>query len=660
MYHRQIMMSEIKAYIPKYIQFIFLSLLLLIIINLGFRFTLFFMNNELANSASNSDILHSLFNIGLLFDLYISLIILLLPYAISAIPFLFNKNSKYFLLIGNWIIIILAIINISVSSTDLGYFRYYNSRITNAIFDWTNDISLMLKVMSNDSTYLPYFIAFIVVAGLYIYIQIKILKGVVSQSPKQLNLKYRLAIFIGSTVLVFFGIRGSLNFRHTPLKFNDAYFSENLFLNQLSFNPVYYLAYSYRNTKVNYFSNDEEIINTALGYLNRQKSNTANPFEIQLNGNDQWKPNIIFVLLESMSNAMVSRYNPGYRTTPFLDSLAEQGVVFDNFFSAGIHTHNGIFSSFYGWPANMHNAPMNTLATASLKFHGLPWILKEKDYQNLFYVTGAKQFDNMNNFLIVNGFDKVIGESDYPADSVYNGWGVTDKTMFNRVLNDCDSLYSSNKNFFASVLTISAHEGYVVPASYDEELINKEHPYKLYEFSDIVLKEFMNSAETREWYDNTVFVFVGDHGQNFSPVYDMNLTYHQVPLIIYSPENIDHFAYKDFGLQQDIYPTLFGLLGFNYVNNALGVDLFKHKRQFAFFSSDTKLGVLDDEHFLIYREKNNISMYSYKSNSVRDIYFENPTKADSMLSYGFSMIQSAKFVIDNELTSINGAAKPPE
>jgi glycerophosphoryl diester phosphodiesterase len=148
---------------------------------------------------------------------------------------------------------------------------------------------------------------------------------------------------------------------------------------------------------------------------------------------------------------------------------------------------------------------------------------------------------------------------------------------------------------------------------------------------------------------------VGDHGQNFNAEYDLNLNYHKVPLIIYEPKHIDPKVYEEPGLQQDIYPTLFGLLDFSYVNNGLGVNLFEQKREYAYFSADTKLGVIDDSNFLIYRGENNISLFANKAEPVIDIYFDNQSKADSMLHYGFSMIQSAKYLIDNKLTNITGS-----
>jgi phosphoglycerol transferase MdoB-like AlkP superfamily enzyme len=198
-----------------------------------------------------------------------------------------------------------------------------------------------------------------------------------------------------------YGIRGSLNPKNMPVNYKDAFFSDDHFLNQLGFNPLFHFAYSYNDTRINFFKNTDEFISAALGNLDRMRSGTGNPFEMYVEGTDSIRPNIILIFLESMSNAIVSRYHPELKTTPFLDSLAGKGIVFDHFYSAGIHTHNAIFSSLYGLPAVMKNTPMKALATADQVFHGLPWILNEKNYFSTFYVTGSKKFDNLQQFLFL-------------------------------------------------------------------------------------------------------------------------------------------------------------------------------------------------------------------------------------------------------------------
>ena len=641
-----------NSLIPPNIRFLFWSLLVLMVFSFSFRLALFLMNQELAENTSRSDILYSLFNIGLRFDLVVALFIVGMPFLISSVPYLFGKSLKPYLRVANLLLIILGTVFILVATFDLGFFKYYNSRITRTIFDWTNEPGVMFKVMMGDINYLKAFLVFFAASAVYTLLQVRIRKVVSAVPCRFEGLAMRIGLFLLTLILMFFSIRGSFDFSKHPLNIDDAFHSENLFLNQLSHNPLYYMVESYSETGIGHFKEKEDFIAAALSNLDRERSAVSNPFEKEVPGNDSVQPNIILVFLESMSNAMVSRFNPGLQTTPYLDQLADSGIVFDNFYSSGVHTHNAITSTFYGLPAVMDNKPMNELATAFRIFYGMPWILKEKGYQTAFYVTGSKKFDNMDDFLRLNGFDHVIGEADYPDDSIYNSWGVTDQTMFNRVIRDCNDHFESGEKFFSSILTISAHEGYQVPETYRSKIKNKVYPLDIYEFSDLAFGAFIEACKNEPWFDETVFVVVGDHGQNFKATYDLNLNYHRVPLIIYAPKMIDPEIYTGPGMQQDIYPTLFGMFEMNYVNNGLGVDLFRHQRPFGYFSADNKLGVIDDRHLLIYRAKNNISLFELDDAGHTNLFSDNREQADLMLDYGFSMVQSAKFLIDHNMTDV--------
>jgi hypothetical protein len=45
------------------------------------------------------------------------------------------------------------------------------------------------------------------------------------------------------------------------------------------------------------------------------------------------------------------------------------------------------------------------------------------------------------------------------------------------------------------------------------------------------------------------------------------------------------------GGQVDVFPTIMGLLDRSYMNNTFGIDMFKTKRPYMFFSSDNALDV---------------------------------------------------------------------
>lgn len=603
----------------------------------------------MVTNASRLDIIYSFFNRGVLVDIYVSVLLMFVPILGILFLYLFNRNTSKLLLFSQVWLMFFGALLIIISATELGFFAYYNSRLTNAVFDWSDNIFLMIRLMFNDATYVPYILLGIFVIMGYLFAQHKIYRRVKGTRDYHRPIMTRLIIFLGSIFLLISGARGTFSFGIKPLNSDDVFFSDTPFLNQLGLNAVFSLVDSYGKAEVNYFEDDNVAIDAALKYLNREKSRSSNPFQQDVLGSDSIHPNIVFIFLESMSNAMVSRYHPEYRTTLFMDSLAQNGIVFDQFYSSGIHTYNGIFSSLYGLPAVLHNPPMKSIETANMHFSGLPTILKEKGYTNHFYITGAKEFDNMNGFLLPNGFDRIIGQTDYPEEMLENEWGVSDRVMFDRVITDCDSLASINQKFLTVALTISTHIGYHIPSRCEHEFYHKNYPHELYEYMDILLKEFFENAKDRPWFDNTVFVLVGDHGQTFNTAYDMSLNYHSVPLIFYAPKLIEPKAINDIGLQLDIFPTLFGLLDFSYTNNGLGVNLFEHKRPFVYFNADNKLGIIDNEQYLIYRSDQNISLFNYQQNETKDLSLKKPLKVDSMLSYAFSMLQSTQYLINHRL-----------
>ncbi len=87
----------------------------------------------------------------------------------------------------------------------------------------------------------------------------------------------------------------------------------------------------------------------------------------------------------------------------------------------------------------------------------------------------------------------------------------------------------------------------------------------------MLLKEFIDEAKQQEWFDNTIFVFVGDHGKIVgTPRSDMPLSFNHVPLFIYSPSFIEPLQIEDLGGQVDIAPTVLGLLNIDYTDNGFG------------------------------------------------------------------------------------------
>jgi phosphoglycerol transferase MdoB-like AlkP superfamily enzyme len=214
--------------------------------------------------------------------------------------------------------------------------------------------------------YWAYFVGFVLVSILFFLLSKKNILRTKFILNNKINNKFSierlfrfaftfcLMLLCGS--LIFLGIRGRAE-RKSPIRVGTAYFSDNIFLNQLGLNPNFTLLASYvesLNNNYNNFIDDKialENIQNYLGiteidslfFLNRQSI----PAHI-IDSNSQ--PNLILILMESMSAYKMNRHGNKKNLTPFLDSLSKNGIYFDNFYSTGDHTFAGVFSSLFSFP----------------------------------------------------------------------------------------------------------------------------------------------------------------------------------------------------------------------------------------------------------------------------------------------------------------------
>ena len=162
----------------------------------------------------------------------------------------------------------------------------------------------------------------------------------------------------------------------------------------------------------------------------------------------------------------------------------------------------------------------------------------------------------------------------------------------------------------------------------------------------------MDACATKPWYKNTVFVLLGDHGVNLPSEIDVPLSYNHIPFIIHAPGLYPKGQVRDqLANQTDVYPTIMGMLGRDYVQNSMGYDLFREKRPFAFFSQDHKLGVINEEFLYVARKSGRESIYQYRNKGkLDDLADRYPTLMDSMKNYACKHLQVSQWMIERQLT----------
>lgn len=584
------------------------------------------------------------FLMGIRFDIVISSYVLSLPVVILSICSILKIQSVIIFNIITYYIITLFSIAFLVSAIDIPYFNQFFSRFSISAFEWADSPLFILKMIIEEPRYWSYIIPFLIIIYFFIRATKLIFKTTYDNNDNRFKIPF-LIIFLG---LIFIGMRGRLD-QKSPIRVGTAYFSNNSFLNQLGLNPNYTLIDSYldsrkiENKKIQ-LMNDTIAISNVRKYFN---INTPENFDllsrkIDFETEDSIKKNVVLVIMESMSATKMKRYGNLHNLTPFLDSISNKGYYFENTYTSGIHTFNGIYSTLFSFPSLFRQHPMKS--TSMLRHNGILSTLKGNGYSTIYFTTHDGQFDNVEGFLKENGCETVISKANYPSEKVKTTLGVPDDYMFKFSIPILNKLHEKNKPFFATFMTASDHGPYYVPEYFKPK--NKDIKKQVVEYADYSLKKFISNCLKQKWFKNTIFVFIADHGAPMDAIYDMPLSYNHTPMIFYAP-----YIFKEnkslckMAGQIDVYPTIMGLLKLPYINNTLGIDLFKEKRPYIFFNADDKYGVIDNEWFLIVKIDKSKGLYHYRSGDTHNYSNQRPDIVEKMDIYAKSNLQSYQYIL---------------
>lgn len=646
-----------------------LSLLYLLTIHIGallfffiFRLILFVStDHQFPENIQNDIALQAIaFIKGVWFDNVITCYILLLPLVVLWIAGIFNYTAKWLYKTIAIYFIVFYSLSFIISAANIPYFSYFFKTINSSIYNWFGyGATTAGMVFGETSFYFPIFLGLssILVFGWGITTLSSYFYRLSIRTPYFVRSIHRISVFvigIACIGLCLFGIRGRMGYN--PIKVSQAYYCEDPFLNQLGVNPVFNLLASTLddNRKENRYLHlipEQEAIRKVQKLLDRKGIAQISPIARRIKQSADATPkNVVLIFMESMSANLMGNFGSTKNLTPFLDSLYQQSLSFSHFYSSGIHTNHGIYSTLYSFPAIMKRNAMK--GSAIPIYSGLPTILKDNGYQNLFFMTHESQYDNMNAFLRTNGFDEIYAQENYPAEKVVNSFGVQDDFLYQYALSVLNKKACSGHPFFTVLLSISNHPPYVIPNYFKPHSDKSED--QIVEYADWSIKQFMTEAKRQPWFDNTIFVLLGDHGKLVgSPESEIPQSYNHIPLMIYG-KDIQPEIRNQFGGQIDVAPTLLGLLNISYIQNNFGIDLLKEQRPCMFYTADNLIAARDTSHLYIY-SPDNIQEFRYKQtgNGLR-LAEDNPA-FKQLKEYCFSMLQSTECLVKEHKTINNPA-----
>lgn len=589
---------------------------------------------------------------GLWFDNVVACYIMLLPLVVLSVAGIIGQKGKCVVRPVGIFLGVMYTLVWTATTANIPYFVYFTKTLNSSIWNWAGYGGTTLGMMFGETSYYLYIAAFAVWTAVFAWLLRRYgqcLRHSWEESMGSPTLRQRLILGAGSIVLVglcLFGIRGRVGYN--PIKVSAAYFCNNPILNQLGVNPMFCLLQSTlddrrpENQRL-HLMNEGEAVREVQAYLSRKGMEGISPIAREVKpGGEATGQNVVVILMESMS-ANLTGYMGSTTLTPHLDALAREGHSFTNCYSAGNHTNHGLYATLYSFPSILKRNAMK--GSAIPRYDGLASVLHEAGYQTLFFMTHETQYDNMNAFLLTNGYDEVYGQEDYPRERIANHFGVPDDYLFEYALPVLRERAAAGKPFLATLLTISNHPPYVMPDASVFSPRSSVPEEGIVEYADWCIGRFMGAASKEAWYDNTIFVLLGDHGKMVGQAdCELPASYNHIPLIIYG-RGVEPCEDKRWAGQVDVAPTILGMLRQSYTQNNFGIDLLREERPCIFYSADNTVAARDEQH-----------LYVYNPDAEREFcYALEPDQAPqpsemseahkALRSYVFAMLQSTEAIV---------------
>lgn len=646
-----------SKYISSSALYSFTIWLTLVIFFQFWRLILFIGLGELTDGIPNSIIFKS-FVVGFRFDAVIASYITILFYLLSLIPGIDVLKNKIMRRINLSLLFILASIVFFIHLCDIEFYKFYHSRLNGMALQWTEDHDFVFSMIWETYHVVFYLLLYLAILSLFIWVILHLitwLKKNLSSSPVWVNLLYMPLVIL----LLIIGGRGRIE-EKTPLTWGGAYFSEYDTANQLALNPTFtflrdalYDAGSKKETealmKKIAIPETDSLLTELLGFeigslkIHREvnfKSENTNP------------PNVIIIIMESFGASRIGCLDNRfpYELSPNFDSLAEYGTLFTNFYSSGSHTYSGIFCTLYGYPLIFGKSVMKQFSGQN-KFYGLPSIFSDKGYETIFFTTHDPEFDNMQGFLMSNGFKKINSLFDYDSSEKISTLGVPDHVMFDQAVRELKKI---KKPYFATLLSASNHGPWIVPdVDYHPfpDTVEDAERLNAFKYADWSLGRFLRSVACDYDFTNTIVVITADNGMPYKSQLDLDLTQYSSPLLILQIDSMGNkIGHRNnvLGGQIDILPTVMGLAGLNYDNYSFGKDLFDstvNGVRFAQFSDWYMVGYIEDNYYSISRINGPVSLHKISDSvSIAENVSDSLNELSLIMSKkGLSILQKAYF-----------------
>lgn len=557
----------------------------------------------------------------------------------------YRKKIRFYLF--SFVIFLYVVLIIQNAVSEYFFWNEFGVRYNFIAVDYLIYTNEVIGNIVESYPVVPIFATLFSIAGLITYFIVQKSKSYLEELPNlrdKLILSVQLMLLVTASLLVIPALAKTEN-------------SNNVFANELQANGIHKFYLAFMNNELDYPKFYKTMPSSeAYTLLAKQIPGVTQESLLRFVHNDgpELKKNVVLITIESYSAEYFRHYGSEESLTPFLDSLMDKSLLFDNLYAVGNRTVRGLEAVTLCLPPTAGESVIkrkdnkNKFSTAS--------IFRQKGYQAKFLYGGDAYFDNMQDFFSGNGYE-IIDKKDFKPEEITfsNVWGVCDEDMARKAIQVMNTEAKSGKPFFNHWMTVSNHR----PFTYPEGRIDIPGSAKSrkggVKYTDYALREFFKAAQKQSWFDNTVFVILADHCASSAGKTELPMDKYRIPAIIYSPKIVEAEKCDKLMSQIDLMPTLFGLLHFSYESKFFGQDVLKSDyKPRAFIATYQNLGLIKNDILTILSPKQDVKQYDLKKlpnpnlSSNFQIFFEEnkrPTIREDLVRETISYYQTASNVL---------------
>lgn len=281
------------------------------------------------------------------------------------------------------------------------------------------------------------------------------------------------------------------------------------------------------------FGHDEAIKKVVSYFEDRETDKKTNEYTDIFKGK-----NLVIVHMEGIETFLMDLSFSGVEATPTINQLAREGMFFKNFYpQVSIGT-----SSDTEFTLNTSLMPVKSGAVFTnyydRTYNATPKILKEMGYETFSMHGNHASMWNRAKMHPVLGYNKMYFEDSfkYKKEDVLN-LGINDKLFFKQAVEKLEKIEDKNEKYMGTVITLSNHSPFTFTDKYGEYDLSEKFSecqevdgeqlcaeketavgnyIKSAHYADSALGDFIDYVKSSDHFNNTVFVFYGDHDVKLS------------------------------------------------------------------------------------------------------------------------------------------------